>query len=49
MLLESGADLKYVSERLGHTTVNMTTDVYIHITKKYNKKSIDQFEEYLNA
>ncbi|WP_338444364.1 site-specific integrase [Bacillus sp. FSL K6-1012] len=49
MLLESGADLKYVSERLGHTTVNMTADVYIHITKKHNKKSIDQFEEYLNA
>ncbi|MDY7431306.1 tyrosine-type recombinase/integrase [Bacillus sp. V26] len=49
MLLESDADLKYVSERLGHTTVNMTADVYIHITKKHNKKSIDQFEEYLNA
>ncbi|TYS11729.1 tyrosine-type recombinase/integrase [Bacillus subtilis] len=49
MLLESGADLKYVSERLGHTTVNMTADVYIHITKKHNKKSIDQFEECLNA
>ncbi|MCY8767004.1 hypothetical protein P8868_07510 [Bacillus inaquosorum] len=27
MLLESGADLKYVSERLGHTTVKITADV----------------------
>lgn len=35
MLLESGADIKFVSERLGHTTINMTADVYVHITKKY--------------
>ncbi|MFH0345751.1 tyrosine-type recombinase/integrase [Bacillus vallismortis] len=32
MLLESNTDLKYVSERLSHTIVNMTADVYIHIT-----------------
>ncbi|USK35777.1 hypothetical protein LIT25_11010 [Bacillus sp. F19] len=34
MLLESGADIKFVSDRLGHSTVNMTADVYAQITKK---------------
>lgn len=49
MLLESGADIKFVSERLGHTDVKMTADVYIHITQNHNQKSINQFDKYLNS
>ncbi|MBT2254009.1 tyrosine-type recombinase/integrase [Priestia megaterium] len=48
MLLESGADIKFVSDRLGHTTVKMTADVYIHITKKYEQENILKLESYLN-
>jgi integrase len=47
MLLESGADLKFVSERLGHSTVNMTADVYVHITKKYETENLLKLESYL--
>lgn len=36
-LLESGANIKYVSERLGHATINMTANVYLHISKKLNE------------
>jgi integrase len=48
MLLESGADVKFVNERLGHASINMTADVYLHITKKYEKESILKLESYLN-
>ncbi len=47
MLLESGIDIKTVSERLGHPTINMTADVYLHITKKH-EESILKLERYLN-
>ncbi|MGG3802022.1 tyrosine-type recombinase/integrase [Metabacillus fastidiosus] len=48
MLLESGVDIKTVSERLGHTTINMTADVYLHITKKHEEESVLKLERYLN-
>jgi len=48
MLLESGADIKFVSERLGHRTINMTADVYVHITKKYEGENLLKLESYLS-
>ncbi|EKF35642.1 tyrosine-type recombinase/integrase [Bacillus xiamenensis] len=40
MLLESGVDIKTVSDRLGHATINMTADVYLHVTKKHETESV---------
>jgi integrase len=48
MLLESGVDIKTVSTRLGHTTVDMTANVYIHITRKHEEASVLKLEAYLN-
>jgi integrase len=48
MLLESGADIKLVSDRLGHSSIDMTANVYIHITKKHEEKSILKLEAYLS-
>jgi integrase len=48
MLLESGADIKTVSDRLGHSSINMTANVYLHITKKHEETSILKLESYLN-
>ncbi|QOK28027.1 site-specific integrase [Cytobacillus oceanisediminis] len=48
MLLESGADIKFVSDRLGHSSINMTADVYLHVTKKHEEVSVQRFESYLN-
>lgn len=48
MLLESGANIKFVSTRLGHATINMTANVYIHITKKYETENVMKLEAYLN-
>ncbi|MCP1148540.1 MULTISPECIES: site-specific integrase [Bacillus] len=47
MLLESGVDIKTVSDRLGHATINMTADVYLHVTKKHETESVLRFEKYL--
>lgn len=32
--LESGADMKYVQERLGYGSMAITADVYAHVSKK---------------
>jgi site-specific recombinase XerD len=45
MLLESGADIKFVSDRLDHSTVAMTADV----TKNYESENVSKLERYLNS
>jgi integrase len=45
--LEAGADLKYVQERLGHGSIQITADVYSHISKKIEKERSDKFEEHM--
>jgi site-specific recombinase XerD len=44
MLLESGVDIKTVSDRLGHTKINMTADVYLHVSEE----AVLKLERYLD-
>ncbi|OES45468.1 integrase [Domibacillus iocasae] len=44
--LESGADMKYVQERLGHGSIQITSDIYMYISKKLEQKQMDRFEEF---
>ncbi|MGG0753126.1 tyrosine-type recombinase/integrase [Brevibacillus laterosporus] len=46
-LLESGANIKYVSERLGHASVKVTADTYLHVTKKIENDALSMYEQYL--
>lgn len=46
LLLESGASMKYVQERLGHGSMQITSDVYAHISKKIEKDTLEKFEAY---
>lgn len=46
IMLEAGADIKFVQEQLGHGSVQITSDVYAHISKKLEKRNIDKYEEY---
>lgn len=44
--LEAGASMKYVQERLGHGSMQITSDVYAHISKKIEADTMDKFEKY---
>ncbi|SHG82817.1 tyrosine-type recombinase/integrase [Virgibacillus chiguensis] len=48
MLLEAGAEMKYIQERLGHGSITITSDIYSHISKKMDQKNTAQFEKYIN-
>lgn len=47
LLFEAGASIKEVQERLGHTDVKTTMDIYTHVTKKTKASTVDKFEAYL--
>lgn len=46
-LLEAGANIKYVSERLGHASVKVTADTYLHVTKKIEDDALSLYERYV--
>lgn len=46
-LLEAGANLKYVSERLGHSSVKVTADTYLHITEKIEDEALELYTKYI--
>ena len=41
MLLEAGASPKYVQERLGHKNIQVTMQIYQHLTEGMNKQGDD--------
>ena len=45
--LEAGASMKYLQERLGHGNMQVTADVYSHISKKLDKDTMEKYEEYM--
>lgn len=44
--IESGMDIKSVSEILGHSTVKMTLEKYVHITMEQKKKQINKLQPF---
>ena len=44
MLLEKGIHLKVVSERLGHTSIQITADVYSHVSSTMQKHAATQID-----
>lgn len=38
--------MKYIQERLGHGSAQITADVYAHISKKIEKDTMSNFEDY---
>lgn len=44
--IESGMDIKSVSEILGHSTVKMTLEKYVHITMEQKKKQINKLKPF---
>lgn len=44
ILIENGANVKDVQERLGHTNIETTMNTYVHNTENIKKESVDIFE-----
>lgn len=47
LLFESGASIKDVSQRLGHKSTKITTDIYIKVTKAKQNETAEKFSEYM--
>lgn len=48
LLFESGVPVKDVKERLGHSDIQTTMNIYTHVTKSSRKKSAEKFAQYVN-
>lgn len=46
LLLEAGANIKYVSKRLGHKTIKTTADTYLDITERIEHDELAKFAAY---
>ena len=45
LLLEADVNVKVIQERLGHSNINTTLNIYSHVSKKLEYASIDKFEK----
>jgi len=48
LLFEAGVSMKDVKERLGHSDITMTMNVYTHVTKDSKNKSAELFSNYIS-
>lgn len=49
LLFEANATILEVKERLGHSDVQTTMNIYTHETKKTKKETAQKFAEYVNV
>lgn len=48
MLHEAGANLKVIQERLGHSDIRTTMNIYSHMTTKLEDEAVDKFNKKFN-
>lgn len=48
MLIESGVQIKAISERLGHSSTRTTLETYVHVTENMRSDAVSKFEEFGN-
>lgn len=49
LLFEAGIDMQNVKERLGHTDIKMTMNIYAHVTKSERAKTADLFRNFMKV
>lgn len=47
LLFEAGASIKAVQERLGHSDINMTMNIYTHVTDHVKEQTAAKFQSYI--
>jgi integrase len=47
LLFEAGATIKEVQERLGHSDIKMTMNIYTHVTDHIKEQTADKFQKYI--
>lgn len=47
LLFEAGASLKEVQDRLGHTDVQTTMNIYTHVSMKAKEEAINKFDSFM--
>ncbi|NLW13253.1 MAG: tyrosine-type recombinase/integrase [Trueperella sp.] len=47
ILLEQGVSPKVIQERLGHTTITTTMNVYSHVTPTMQREAVQEFSRTL--
>lgn len=48
MLLDSGASMKEVQDRLRHSSIKITMDHYSHLSKETKEKTVEKLVKHLN-
>ena len=48
LLYESGVDIKDISNRLGHSNIKTTLDVYTHLTEDKKKDVTEKFSKFMS-
>lgn len=48
ILFENGANAKDIQERLGHSRIDVTLNIYSHVTRKLKNETVNIFENAIN-
>lgn len=49
LLFEAGTPMQDVKERLGHSSITTTMNIYTHVTKSAKKKTADNFAQFMEG
>jgi integrase len=49
LLLQNGESLTYVKEQMGHSSINVTVDIYGHLVPGGNRQAVDRLDDGLPA
>ncbi|WP_407271412.1 tyrosine-type recombinase/integrase [Radiobacillus sp. PE A8.2] len=47
LLFEAGASIKELQERLGHSDIQMTMNIYTKVTDTLKEKTAEKFQRYI--